>query len=1008
MWFWGRGNVLINGVDTNFPLNPEIWFARRMFVWNSVINAGSDFSSSIAGLFFHSVQVIPYLLGLPLQQVELISFIFWFGLIVISSFIFARIIIPGKLLIQVLFVSLYSFNIYLFNSWENVKVANLALVAAIPLGLAILQKMVDGTLKYYQAFFLIVLTGIILSGSGINPAYFAVFFFVLLIYFLGGIFVNFNMRFFFRSGRDLIFVFIVLISVNLFWILPAAHFIASNISPTGSIDKMGFRNWVDSISENTSLLNVMRIQGAWDWYAIDLDTHKPFYIPYATVYFENPAFLGFSFLIPLLAIFSLIFRIEAKNNLYLNFGTMFILGTFLGAGTHFPTGGIYRFLSDHVPFFTLFRSPWYIFTPLVILSLAGLTSLLTQSILEKKRLTEWIGPSLLKKVVSLAAFVLILANLKYTYPQISGEIFRPGRIDGFFVDFPKYVFDAGNNLDNVKSGRIISYPDDEIESFKWGYRGIDSILALLSDHEVIFTPFSASDSPLAKIIRMFYTNLKKGQISAAENIAGKLGVSQIFYKNDQNSSALNLPPSIIKYANQQFGDWHFYDLTRNNFTPKIFIAEKEFFSYPMIQEEQAFAVLPQRSILLNPEDNNIKQISGIEEGSGRIFIAENSQVKALDSFKNPDTSISTQNISSDLSRVDYKFTLPRVGTYIPVLEKFRITDFGLDVASGLIVEIDGKTKVLEFDKSNDSYFYFKPVLFSAGQHIILIRLINKNLIFGGSFNDGISFEEVVRGENKGKFEIITDNLQNKYLSIINFDGKSMGARFEVSDFDPLSDFYLEIKYKQVYGRPANMLISQVKDDLLAKLQGELLPNYPEWRIFSTFYEPNRIGSKFLVDLEAPGTSDPLGTKVFYDDFKINRIFSNKLFLMNEEQVARFTPPVIEFEKSSPVLYEGVVRGGSKPHLIIFSENYSPQWRLSIFDEKGELPIKPLHFSANSYANGWFLDNMPENYNIRIYYQPQNLFLYGILVSSGVFIAALGIFLIFTIKNRIGRKYEKGS
>ncbi len=81
IWFLGRGDTIINGVDTNFPLDPAIWFSRRFFVWNSVTNAGGDFSSSTAGLFFHLVQVIPYTLGLSLQQVQIISLIFWFAII---------------------------------------------------------------------------------------------------------------------------------------------------------------------------------------------------------------------------------------------------------------------------------------------------------------------------------------------------------------------------------------------------------------------------------------------------------------------------------------------------------------------------------------------------------------------------------------------------------------------------------------------------------------------------------------------------------------------------------------------------------------------------------------------------------------------------------------------------------------------------------------------------------------------------------------------------------------
>ena len=108
VWFWKRAGVLITGSDTNFPLNPEVWFVRRFSVWQSVSNGGGNFSSSTAGTFFHLLQFIPFKLGLPLQAVEISNLIFWFMLICLSAFLLARTIFPEKKLSQVIFVLLYS------------------------------------------------------------------------------------------------------------------------------------------------------------------------------------------------------------------------------------------------------------------------------------------------------------------------------------------------------------------------------------------------------------------------------------------------------------------------------------------------------------------------------------------------------------------------------------------------------------------------------------------------------------------------------------------------------------------------------------------------------------------------------------------------------------------------------------------------------------------------------------------------------------------------------------
>src|SRR5258706_9286207 len=159
-WFLKRPGILINGVDTNFPLDPTVWFQRRFFVWNPVSNTGIDFSASTAGTFFHFLQFLPYKLGFSLQGVEIFSLLFWFSLVIFSSWFLSRLLFSKKSISQIVFVILYSFNIWFFNSWENVKVANLALAAAIPLGLSILILLRIGKVKRGTASVLSLLTGI--------------------------------------------------------------------------------------------------------------------------------------------------------------------------------------------------------------------------------------------------------------------------------------------------------------------------------------------------------------------------------------------------------------------------------------------------------------------------------------------------------------------------------------------------------------------------------------------------------------------------------------------------------------------------------------------------------------------------------------------------------------------------------------------------------------------------------------------------------------------------------
>lgn len=992
VWFIGKDGVLINGIDTNFPLDPIIWFSRRFYVWNALANAGQDFSSSTAGLFFHFIQFVPYKLGFNLQQVQIFSLVFWFSLIILGAFLLARTIFPKKAFVQLLFVSLYSFNIYLFNTWENVKVANLSLVAAVPLALTLLVLLRQKLVTVKMAALLSVFIGIVLSGAGINPAYFVSFFLIILVYIAAEMIGNFDKHFIISRVVHILTLGIPVVLVNLFWILPTAYFISHNISASGSIDKIGFTNWIDSLSQNTSILNIMRLQGAWDWYAIDGKTGLPLYIPYALSYFYRLPFILFSFLLPALAIIALFGSNKRNNSLHISFGVMFVLGVFLGVGTYLPTGDIFRWLSVNLPFFTLFRSPWYIFTPLLTLSLAGLVSLLFYNLEGKFPSSRFIVPGL--------CVILIVGNLLYAYPLISGKIFRPGRPDSFYVEFPEYVYDAKKWLSESNEGRVIGYPDGEVENFEWGYRGIESILSLLADRENLYVPINTPDSPITHLVNRLYRDLKRGEIGSAQSIAGKLNVGLIFEKSDQLVVSEELPASIKNFSSRTFGKWTFYEFPGSGFTPKIFATSALFLAYPYNIKESVFSALKPTDLVINPNDGIVKQIPDIAMLSGQVVLAENSQLKDFQSFKYTDSHLSNRVLSRDLSRVNFIFELPEDGVYQPFLERYRLEDFGLDSTKSLDIEVDGKKASWNVDSSPGSYLRFVPIMLSKGRHTVSLKLSNKNLIFGGEFNDDETFTRAGEGRGEGLYAI-EDNGKEQFLSIVNIDKADITAKFKALSFDPMADYYVEVKYKQIYGNNAKAMLVQSTNSTLLKVQHESMPNYPEWRVFSFYYDPVRVKSEMYVELAAPHISDPLGTKVLYDGLKIQKVFSNELLLVRQGDSSLLSVPKVNFKKLSPSLYEGEVKGVDRAHVIVFSENYSPEWEISAYDNSGsELALNPYHFSANFYANAWYFERTPENYKIKIYYKPQNLFSLGLLISAASILVLTTVSLsLFLIKRR---------
>ena len=942
IWFLGRGGVLINGSDTNFPLDPIIWFKRRFFVWNDVANAGTNFASSTAGFFFHLIQVIPFSLGASLQLTQIISLVFWFSLIIFASFVFAKAIVPQSKFAQLTFVTLYSFNIYLFNTWENVKVANLAVAVGLPLLLAIFASARE--MSRARLIFLTALAGVIIAGAGINPAYFLVI--------IGGLVIFALVR---GETKALLLMLSILVLVNSFWIVSTGKQLLFSQTKISRLSDIGFTNWLDSLSQNTSLLNVFRLQGAWDWYAKD-DAGAALYIPYANNYFRRLPFVAFGIVLTSMALVSLVIKDVDKNRLKIYFGLLLILGLFLGAGSHPPTGALYEFLAKHLPFFSFFRSPWYIFTPYVILSLAGLTALLFSS-----------G----KRVFNLLAIVLIMGNLIYVYPLVTGKIFRPGRPDSFFVKFPDYVFNVGNWLKSQPAnGRIIGYPGDEIERFNWGYNGIESILNLFSSQETVFSDLNNIDAPFAKLAQAYYTALRRGQVEISERLAAKLNISIIFEKNDQSTLWESIPQEVEKYDNTSFNNWTFYGLPDEKFQPKIFSPGQIFSSVPSdkISEMIGFAEL--HDLLVSNKDTVVKNLNGVNNFSGTIYLADNSQLSQYQEFTKLLSKQRASLTSKDLSEVVYSVDVSEAGFYQPVLENFMLDQFGVDWSNGLTVVIDGRQETWEVENSSD-FLVLVPIDLVAGKHTIVIKLQNENLAPGS----------------------------DRVLGITN---RGFEEKYELIRIDPFVSFYpylIEFDYRNAYGVEPVLRIEQKSLTTNFKFQQEAPPFSPEWTRFNFYFDP--IPTSFsILDLKllAAPTSNPLGTKLEYTNLAVYPVFTNGMVFIKEPEVNLAVPEKINFSKVNPVKYTGEVRGSDGSHIIVFSENYSPDWEIRLTNLGGTgITYDPPHFSANLYANAWFMEDLKGDYNFEIYYQPQRLHNVFLGVSVATLLTATGYWVWERIK-----------
>lgn len=952
IWFTGRGDILINGLDTNFPLDPKIWFLRRLFVWNDTINAGTDFSSSVGGLFFHGIQVIPYALGFSLHLTELFSILFWFSAVVFSAYLFAITFLKDRLA-RLIFVLIYAVNIYLFNTWENIKVSNLSLVICLTLFLAIFNFYMNNKINKRFLFAFSSFAAIFATGSSINPAYFFTVNLAVLFYTVVLLVTSRDSHEVKKIITGGLTFFSAVVLVNMFWILPLVNFLffAEKIT---NLQDIGFTDWLNGLSENTSLLNVFRLQGAWDWYAVDVSSGRPLYIPYAANYFVRTPFIIISFLLPVLSVVSLYFSGPKRSSIF--FASLLLIGIFLGAGTHEPTGQFFSLMVDKIPFFSFFRSPWYIFTPFLVLAYAGLVSQLVEGYRFKFKKIFW----------SVPIIVFMLAYLAYNYPLVTGKIFRPND-DSFFVEFPQYVFDTRDWLNrSEETGRVITYPADQLEKFTWGYRGTDSILGLFSKKELITPTFNLADKNLQQFINQFYIDINSNQYDSALSILPFLGVDTIFNKKDIVESIYTKLDEKNEFlvSNSQsthFGEWSFFNL--NQKTPKIYIPSSYYLnkgdSSALSTITQLFSKDP---VIFNNAGDQIVKEKNIEQNAQVFTELLNESIS-----KNP---ISHSH--------EYSVSTNKLGNYILAIEKKGIK--GTDEVS---LSIDGET-YSGVTSQTDSLFLFSLKLDPGNHKIIVNYPENRDLLQLNNLSSLSNFGDLREDE------LPVDT--NKTLVAFNGDHKKKEIKLQIPEFNPFIDYVLKYDYKYFYGSTPYVNLYQASATSPLKSELEIMGSSFDWEHKEVYFSPMPIisGLEVIFILSADNLNEK--SKTFIENIQLYRIYNNKIFLMDQIPTERvtFDKPNISYKKISPVEYSVNVSNVQGEYPLVFLDNYSNDWILT-----GE-NVKATHFTANGYGNGWFISGVDSNQNLKIYYKPQIYFNVGFVIS----ILTMLISLIMLIVNKV--------
>jgi hypothetical protein len=564
---WFHNNNVILGHDAGLPIGTIGHFADRFYAWTARYAFGADQTYAIPGLFIHGIEALVSSFGADLQTEQKITFIFWFVLPGITMFLFARRL-EKKLTIPFLALPaavMYMFNHFTLQGWFIAERTKFSLYAALPLMLLLLFDWKEDRRSTLVTAIFLAFTFFFLNGEASIPLFGGVIVAIMafiVFYFLD----NFNVKSLLKLIQLVAYTLLISIPLQAYWLFSYYDYVKNSYAQ--SVDffggTSGILGWIDYVSQDSSLINLFRLQGVPEWYQNPLH-------PYAAGFLHNPLLIGISVLIPIAAFIPFILYREKpviKTLLFLAFLALFSM-IFI-AGSHPPFGSFYLFFVKFVPGFIAFRTPFYKFSPALWFAYAILISFTISYVL------LWIR----EKNIAFSKFFygcIIAAIVLYSYPFLNGDFFNYEKnVRSNEIPLPSYILSYAqwaNSPERIEK-RTLMLPapnaDGKIEAYTWGYWSLAPLSSLYSNASIINDSFYLSSSE-KNLLQDIYAKMRKNDPSWIK-LAEMLHINSVVMRNDFDwnlkDSLTQSPSAYINALHSSdlkkvktFGKWDVYDLT---------------------------------------------------------------------------------------------------------------------------------------------------------------------------------------------------------------------------------------------------------------------------------------------------------------------------------------------------------------------------------------------------------------------------------------------------------------
>lgn len=567
---WNLDSRLILGHDVGYRLNSKDFFTSLFYLWSDTVNFGGAKYVNPGAIPIHLPEFILESISGNLYLNQFVLVIFWqmllFSPFLIIYFSYFYNKDPKSIVFFIFAAVLYAINFFNLQGWGVFWRTRFSTQIIVPIFFAVLLKTLIDKKVSYPLVILLIFASAFLNGGGSPPLY-APMLLVWGITFLFFLAVD-------NKRKKLIFTFITFTLlyflgfalVSAFWMYPYGSSVLESYSEY--VERVGGLQsaikWLEVVAAGSSFINIFRLQGFPSWY--DNPSH-----PYAQ-YFRNNEILVFaSFIFPILAVSSYLFaKTSLQRRFVLLFYVFILVGAFFTSGSHPPLGWLYKTLFQHVPGFSIFRTPFYKFGPLVWFGLSVLAAFTLYQI------GVWLrNKTRLRIAYGTYIIVVIFTILAYHFPYFSSAFFKWDKDFSTLVHVPGYVFDFKKWSEENKhtvNGRILLAPQLEktfnADAYTWGYWSLDSLQSMISS--LTFVEGQTGDPVVSNMISELHKALIEGNNNKITQLSTLLDIEYILLKQDtfynykgrETTNPVKIRKALENNISishvQSFGKWDLY------------------------------------------------------------------------------------------------------------------------------------------------------------------------------------------------------------------------------------------------------------------------------------------------------------------------------------------------------------------------------------------------------------------------------------------------------------------